>query len=84
MLISVIVTTYNRPDALRALISGLAAQDVRGVEIIVADDGSRDDAKSSHMWLHHGADPAYLADDRGPAPARHAAAHDEHREYLLF
>jgi glycosyltransferase involved in cell wall biosynthesis len=40
MLISVIVTTYNRPDALRAVLDGLAAQRDRSFEVIVADDGS--------------------------------------------
>lgn len=39
-LISVIVTTYNRPDALDAVLRGLAHQDDRSVEVVVADDGS--------------------------------------------
>jgi glycosyltransferase involved in cell wall biosynthesis len=42
MLISVVVTTYNRPDALRAVLAGLAAQTDRGFEVLIADDGSRD------------------------------------------
>ncbi len=37
---SVIVTTYNRPDALRCVLEGLLAQDRRDFECIVADDGS--------------------------------------------
>ena len=45
MKISVIVTTYNRPDALRAVLAGLAAQLDRGFEVLVADDGSRDDTR---------------------------------------
>jgi glycosyltransferase involved in cell wall biosynthesis len=40
-LISVIVATYNRPDALDAVLRSLAAQTDRDFEIIVADDGSR-------------------------------------------
>jgi glycosyltransferase involved in cell wall biosynthesis len=40
-LISVIVATYNRPDALEAVLRSLAAQTDRNFEIIVADDGSR-------------------------------------------
>lgn len=39
-LISVIVATYNRPDALVATLRGLEAQTDRNFEIIVADDGS--------------------------------------------
>jgi glycosyltransferase involved in cell wall biosynthesis len=39
-LISVIVTTYNRPDALAAVLRSLARQTDRDFEVIVADDGS--------------------------------------------
>ena len=39
-LISVIVSTYNREDALDAALRALAAQSDRNFEIIVADDGS--------------------------------------------
>ncbi|MES2114423.1 MAG: glycosyltransferase family 2 protein [Pseudomonadota bacterium] len=38
--ISVIVSTYNRPDALSAVLQACFAQDDRHYEIIVADDGS--------------------------------------------
>lgn len=39
-LISVIVTTYNRPDALRVCLESLSAQTDRDFEILIADDGS--------------------------------------------
>jgi glycosyltransferase involved in cell wall biosynthesis len=38
--ISVIVTTYNREDALDAVLRGLSRQTDRDFEVIVADDGS--------------------------------------------
>jgi glycosyltransferase involved in cell wall biosynthesis len=40
-LISVIVTTYNREDALEAVLRSLARQTDQNFEIIVADDGSK-------------------------------------------
>ena len=40
MRIAVIVTTYNRPDALAAVLEGYRAQTDRDFEVIVADDGS--------------------------------------------
>ncbi|MFC5430399.1 glycosyltransferase family 2 protein [Paraburkholderia denitrificans] len=40
MLISVVVSTYNRPDALERVLSACAAQTDTNYEIIVADDGS--------------------------------------------
>jgi glycosyltransferase involved in cell wall biosynthesis len=89
MLISVIVTTYNRPDALRAVLDGLAAQRDRGFEVIVADDGSRDDTRVlvqsasasfpvplAHVWQ----------EDRGfrAGAARNRAAEHAAGEYLVF
>ncbi len=45
MLISVIVSTYNRPDALSLVLQSLNQQTDTNFEIIVADDGSRNDTK---------------------------------------
>lgn len=42
-LISVIVATYNRPDALDAVLRSLAQQSDDNFEVLVADDGSRPD-----------------------------------------
>jgi glycosyltransferase involved in cell wall biosynthesis len=42
-LISVIVTTYNREDALDAALRALSRQSDKNFEIVVADDGSRAD-----------------------------------------
>jgi glycosyltransferase involved in cell wall biosynthesis len=39
-LISVIVATYNREDALDAVLRGLSRQHDRGFEVLIADDGS--------------------------------------------
>jgi glycosyltransferase involved in cell wall biosynthesis len=39
-LISVIVSTYNRPDALNLVLNALAQQTDRAFELLVADDGS--------------------------------------------
>lgn len=43
MRIAVIVTTYNRPDALAAVLEGYLAQTDREFEVLVADDGSTAD-----------------------------------------
>jgi len=44
--ITVIVTTYNRPDALAAMLDGFLAQDTRDFELAVADDGSTAETRS--------------------------------------
>ena len=45
MRIAVIVTTYNRPDALAAVLAGYLAQHDTEFELLVADDGSTDDTR---------------------------------------
>lgn len=37
---AVIVTTYNRPDALAAVLAGYQAQSAQAFELLIADDGS--------------------------------------------
>lgn len=43
MRIALIITTYNRPDALAAVLDGCMAQTDTDFEVIVADDGSTQD-----------------------------------------
>lgn len=49
--VSVIVSTYNRPDALALVLSALMEQDYPNFEVIVADDGSTD-ATASLVHSH--------------------------------
>jgi len=46
MNVSAIVTTYNWPQALRLVLKGLARQSRLPDEVIVADDGSREDTRA--------------------------------------
>jgi len=88
-MISVIVTTYNRPDALRATLAGLLAQSQRDFEVLVADDGSGDETR---MLVDSMARDARLAithvwqEDRGfrAAAARNRAAARARGDYLVF
>jgi glycosyltransferase involved in cell wall biosynthesis len=51
-LISVIVTTYNREDALDAVLRALSRQSDQNFEIVIADDGSRaDTARMIESWI---------------------------------
>ncbi len=89
MLISVVVTTYNRPDALRAVLDGLAEQTERGFDVLVADDGSRDDtralveasARASMVPIRH-----VWQEDRGfrAGAARNRATAAARGEYVIF
>lgn len=88
-LISVIVATYNWPEALDACLAGLLAQSDSHFEILVADDGSRpetaarvaawqatSDRSIRHVWH----------EDRGfrAGTIRNRAAAISRGEYLLF
>ena len=48
-LVSVVITTYNRSDALLAVLAGLARQTDTHFEVLIADDGSRVDHQKA-IW----------------------------------
>ena len=86
---AVIVTTYNRPDALAAVLAGYFDQADGDFELLVADDGSKDDTRvliASHAArapfpLHH-----VWQEDTGfrPGAARNRAVARTRAEYLIF
>jgi glycosyltransferase involved in cell wall biosynthesis len=60
-LISLVVTTYNRPDALEAVVEACFAQHDQNFEIIIADDGSTANTREAVARLK----------TRSPVPLRH-------------
>jgi len=86
---AVIVTTYNRPDALAAVLAGFFEQTVLDFELLVADDGSREDTRA--LVLEHAARaPIALRhvwqEDLGfrAAAARNRAVAQTQAPYLIF
>ena len=87
MKICVIVTTYNRPDALKKVMEGLMNQIFLPDEIIIADDGSDDNTKNmlkpyiqkkniKHVWHE---DKGFRA-----ARIRNLAISKSNSEYLVL
>lgn len=89
MKVSFIVLTYNRTDALLAVLRSLSGQCHAGHEVLIADDGSRADQVNRliegcpafecpvrHVWHP---DSGFTA-----ARARNLAAHFAKGEYLVF
>lgn len=86
---AVIVTTYNRPDALHAVLTGFFEQTTHQFELFVADDGSRDETRrlveqqAAHapFPLHH-----VWQQDQGfrAAAARNRAVACTDADYLIF
>jgi glycosyltransferase involved in cell wall biosynthesis len=88
-LVSVVITTYNRSDALLAVLAGLARQTDRNFEVLVADDGSRAEHRSAilnaplaralratHIWHPDVGFTASRVRNRGVAASR--------GEYIVF
>ena len=65
--ISVVITTYNRPDALEAVVEACFAQDDKNFEIIIADDGSTANTRACIDRLR----------ERSPVPLKHVWQPDE-------
>lgn len=94
MLVSVVTTTYNRPDALREVLDALAAQDDPRFEVVIADDGSRDDTRAMLAGFAAGATPApglerlvhawHPDDGFRAAAARNMAVAASRGDYLVF
>ena len=89
MKIGVVVSTYNRPDALVRVLEGLAGQSMPPHEVIVADDGSTDRTRAalgpflagtglnlSHVWQ---ADKGFRL-----ARIRNRAIRESVCDYLVF
>jgi glycosyltransferase involved in cell wall biosynthesis len=65
--VSVVITTYNRPDALATVVEACFAQDDKNFEIIIADDGSTANTKECIDRLRA----------RAPVPLKHVWQPDE-------
>jgi glycosyltransferase involved in cell wall biosynthesis len=88
-LISVIVTTYNREDALGAVLRSLSRQTEERFEIVVADDGSRPaTARVVETWMSRMHVPLrhVWQEDRGfrAAEARNRAIRASAGSYCIF
>lgn len=86
--IAVIITTYNRPDALLAVLSGLAQQTDRSFSILVADDGSTEATnKIIHDWQNKNHPLVHVwQEDNGfrAGTIRNKAAAKTTADYLIF
>ena len=65
--VAVVVTTYNRPDALAAVMNGYCEQTDLDFELIVADDGSTDETRTLVEAFGR----------RAPVPVRHVWQEDK-------
>lgn len=93
-ILSVIIPTYGRPEALERTLRALAQQQVEGpFEVIVCDDGSAEADAARLAACLAALGPAYAPraslrllrrPHRGPAAARNAGAREAAAELLVF
>jgi glycosyltransferase involved in cell wall biosynthesis len=86
---AVIVTTYNRPDALAVVLEGYGGQRDRDFMLVVADDGSTEEtAQVVHEFARRGLFPlAHVwQEDRGfrAAAIRNRAVASTDADYIIF
>jgi len=84
---SVIIPTYNRPEALENCLESLGKQNVpvHSFEVIVVDDGSQTKFDFEKNKARVDFDLKIIfQDNKGPAEARNAGARKAIGEYLLF
>jgi glycosyltransferase involved in cell wall biosynthesis len=86
-MISIILTTYNRPDALDAVLTGLAAQNTLDFEVLIADDGSGNaTAEVISSWKNRLRLIHVWHEDRGfrAAGIRNKAILQSTEDYIVF
>lgn len=86
-MISVILTTYNRPDALQAALTGLAAQRNHSFEVVIADDGSTSATAAIIEQYQHNLTLTHVwHEDNGfrAATIRNKAILQSQGEYIVF
>lgn len=88
-LISVIVTTYNRPQALDKVIASLMKQTDSNFEVVIADDGSKGDTRRLiESWKLMSVIPVHHAwqEDLGfrAGASRNNAVRKAKGDYLIF
>lgn len=88
-LLSIIITTYNRPDALKLVLLALNDQSEQTFEVIIADDGSTQETRQLIDAVRHQLSfPIYLVwhEDKGfrAGMIRNKAAAKASGDYLIF
>lgn len=85
-LVSVVIPTRDRADLLRGAVESALAQDYPEIEVIVVDDGSRDETASVVADLRHSGSVRALRNETsvGAAAARNRGAEAAEGDLLLF
>ena len=92
MLVSVIIPTYNRPEFTREAVESVLTQTFQDLEVIVVDDGSQTELRTSSLELRKSAGlkesdnkiQYYLRPHKGVAAARNFGVSVAKGKYIAF
>ena len=80
---SVIIPTYNRADLIRAALDSVFAQEFKGYEVIVVDDGSTDSTREI-LESYDNRIRLFTQGNKGPGAARNLGLEHATGEYVTF
>jgi glycosyltransferase involved in cell wall biosynthesis len=84
-LVSVVIPTYNRGRAVERAIESALAQDYPDVEVIVVDDGSKDDTRARlQRYEGHPKVRCFFKTNGGVASARNHGIREARGEFVAF
>lgn len=86
IVVSVVITTYNRRDVVPAAIDSVLAQDGPPMEVLVVDDGSVDGTAEALARRYSGAAPVRVIsrENGGPPAARNTGVREARGEFLAL
>lgn len=85
-LVSIVVPIYNMGDSIETCVKSLKKQDYPNIEILLVDDGSKDDSYDRCMKLaeQDARIRAYHTENRGSGPARNYGIEHAKGRYIYF
>ncbi len=82
--VSVIIPTYNRQDVVAQTVQSVLNQTERDLEVIVVDDGSKDNTREVIQHLTDSRVSYFYKTNSGPASARNFGLSKAQGEYIAF
>lgn len=84
--VSVIITTYNRPEYLRKAIESVLVQTYQDWELVIVDDGSTDNTQEVvRKYVNENAKVRYVRQtNQGPGPARNKGISETSGAFIAF
>ena len=84
--VSIVVPVYNMGDSIEKCVQSLLVQDYENYEIILVDDGSKDDSfeRCQKLQEGHSIIQVYHTENRGSGPARNYGIEHSKGRYIFF